>query len=179
MTENPRRFPAGSRDAVKVVRTWKARTVFAHAHALFFVLAACGGYPEYLLRPAQLDVVRRKETRKILTDDLLVRATCHSLRAGIPSANLALRTQHKDGVVLDPLNQRPIFAFAFLQRLLGDLAPRVVALDDPAGGDSDQQAQDGSEDQNNFSMACASLARPHCAAPTIDRSSSCIWRTIA
>ena len=72
MAENPRRIPAGSRDAVSVVRTWKARTVFANAHALFFVLAACGGYSKYLLRLALFDVVRWKETGKILTDDLLV-----------------------------------------------------------------------------------------------------------
>ena len=133
------------------------RAVFANAHALFFVLAARGGYSKYLLRLALFDVVRWKETGKILTDDLFVPATRHSLRTGIPSANLAARTQHINGVILDSLNQRPIFALAFLQRLLGDLAPRVVTLDGPTGSDGDQQAQGGSKNQNKFGLISAPI----------------------
>ena len=113
-------------------------------------MATGGGLPQDLLRPALLDVVRRKETRKILTGDLLIGETRHPLRTGIPTANLAQRTQHEDGVVLDPLNERPIFALAFLQRPFRNLAPRIVALDDPTGGPGYHQAQDGSEDQNSF-----------------------------
>ena len=116
----------------------KARAVFPHTHALFFIQAAGGGHPKNLLWPAAFDVFGRKESGIVLARDLFKFAACHSLGSGIPTANLALRTQHQYGVVLDAVNEPSIFFFAVSEGLLRKPARGTVALGAPSGTTCDQ-----------------------------------------
>ena len=131
------------------------RAVFPHAHAVFFQPAAGSGQPEYLLRPAPRDIVRRIKTGKISADDLVGAVTLDLFGPGVPSDNLALRVHHDDRMVPHFVEEHPISLLAVLQRLLGMPAPRTVAPDAPACGGGDQQAQDGSEDQSSLGLVKA------------------------
>src|ERR1700676_5020389 len=78
----------------------------------------CGSHPEYLLPPAPLDIFRRKEARKVMADNLFASVTFDSFGAGIPTNNHSLRVQHEDRVVLDFVEEHPIFFFALAERFL-------------------------------------------------------------
>jgi hypothetical protein len=80
---------------------------------LFLVPTAGGGDPEYLLRPAPLDIFRRKETGKVVNDNLIGSVTFDSFGTGIPTDNPALRVHHEDGVVFDSVEEHPILFLAF------------------------------------------------------------------
>ena len=133
----------------------ESRAVFPHAHAVFFQPAAGSGQPEYLLRPAPRDIVRRIETGKISTDDLVGAVTLDLFGPGVPSDNLALRVHHDDRVIPHFVEEHPISLLAVLKRLLGMPAPRAVAPDAPTCRSGDQQAQDGSEDQSSLGLVKA------------------------
>ena len=124
----------------------KPGAIFPHPHALFFVPAAGSGDGEHLLRAAALDVFRGKETGKVAPDNLFRAVALDALRPGIPAHNLALRVQHENGVVLDSVEQHPVLFFAVPQRLFCLPASRVAALQAPARGSGNQQAQQRSED---------------------------------
>src|ERR1700736_3832349 len=79
---------------------------------------ACGSHPEYLFRPAPLDIFRRKKARKVMTDNLFASVTFDSFGAGIPTNHHSLWIQHEDRVVLDLVEQYSIFFFAVPERLL-------------------------------------------------------------
>ena len=128
------------------------RAVLAQLRALFFMFAICCGKPEHLLRLAQRDVLRRKETRKILAGDLLEGTARHSFRARIPAAYLAERPQHQDRVVLDAVDQRSVFAFAFPQRALCGAPPDDVSMNAPARRPGNQEAQNNSDEQDGFGL---------------------------
>ena len=135
----------------------ESRAVFPHAHAVFFQPTAGSGQPKYLLRPASRDILRRIETGKISTDDLVGAVTLDLLSPGVPSDNLALRVHHDDRVIPHFVEEHPISLLAVLKRLLGTPAPRAVAPDAPSCGSGDQQAKDGSEDQNGLGLVKALL----------------------
>ena len=90
--------------------------------------AVGGGDGEHLLRAAALDVFRGKETGKVAPDNLFRTVALDALRPGIPAHNPALRVQHKDGVVLDSVEQHPVLFLAVPQRLFGLPASGVTAL---------------------------------------------------
>src|ERR1700675_3518745 len=112
--------------------------------------AACCCDPQLLFRFTLIDILLKKETRKILTDDLISFIALDAFGPGVPTGNLSPRIQHENRVVLDPIEDYPIFFFATPEGLLCKTAPKVVALDIPARRGCDRHAQDGSEDQNNF-----------------------------
>src|ERR1700694_326983 len=120
---------------------------------LCFGPAACCCDLEFLFRLTLIDVVLLIEARKILTDDLIRFVALAAFCPGIPTGNPSLRLQHGNRVVLDPVEERPIFFFAVPERLLCKPASGVVALDAPARGNGDQQAQDGSENQTSIGLA--------------------------
>ena len=124
----------------------KPGAIFPHPHALFFVPAAGGGDGEHFLRAAALDVFRGKETGKIAPDNLFRAVALDALRPGIPTHNPALRVQHENGVVLDSVEQHPVLFFAVPQRLFCLPASGIAALQAPARGCGDQQAQQRSQD---------------------------------
>ena len=114
--------------------------------------AACGSHPEHLLRPAPLDIFRRKEAGIVLTDNLIGGVTFDPFGAGIPTDNPASRVQQKDRVVMDSVQEHPIFFFAISKRSLGSPARGVVALGAPTSDSGDQHAEDGSENQNHLGL---------------------------
>ena len=124
---------------------------------MFFEPAAGSGQPEYLLRPAARDILGRIEAGKISTDNLVGAVTLDLFGPGVPSDNLALRVHHDDRVVPHFVEEHPISFLAVLKRRLGVPAPRAVAPDAPTCGSGDQQAQDGSEDQNGLGLVKALL----------------------
>src|ERR1700694_3102416 len=79
---------------------------------------ACGSHPEYLLRPAPLDIFRRKEAREVMTNNLFACVTFDSFGASIPTNNHSLWVQHEDRVVLDFVEEHSIFFFALPERFL-------------------------------------------------------------
>src|ERR1700687_2435943 len=95
----------------------KSCAVFPHAHALFFVPSAGSGSSEYLLRPSPLDVFRRIEAGKVMTDNLIGCVTFDSFGPGIPTENPALGVHHKNGIVLDSIEEHLISFLAFSERL--------------------------------------------------------------
>src|ERR1700730_14550487 len=85
---------------------------------------ACGSHPEYFVRPAPLDIFRRKEAREVMTNNLFASVTFDSFGASIPANNHSLWVQHEDRIVLDLVEEHPIFFFAlpksFLRRVGGN-----------------------------------------------------------
>src|ERR1700726_2060529 len=79
---------------------------------------ACGSHPEYFLRPAPLDIFRRKEAREVKTDDLFAPVTFNSFGTGIPTNHRSPWVQHENRVVLDLVEEHPIFFFAVPEGLL-------------------------------------------------------------
>src|ERR1700684_3893313 len=80
--------------------------------------SACDSHPEYFLRPASLDFFQRKEAREVMTNNLFASVTFDSFGASIPTSNRSLWVQHEDRVVLDFVEEHPIFFFAIPQRVL-------------------------------------------------------------
>jgi len=81
------------------------------------VTAGCGSQPEYFLRPAPLDVLLRKKTGKVTTDNLFGFVSLDSFGTGIPTENLAMRIDHEDSVILDSVKELPIFFFTVPERV--------------------------------------------------------------
>ena len=92
-----------------------------------------------------------------MPDNLFRGVTFDSFGAGIPTDNLAQRVQHKNRIVVYPIQQHAILFFAIPERSLGSPARGVVAMGAPAGCAGDQQAQSGSEDQYRLGLAQAPL----------------------
>ena len=116
----------------------KSGAVFAHAHALFFMAATAGRYPKQFLRPASLDIFRREEAGKVVTDNLFGGVAFHALGSGVPADHLALGVQHEDGVVLHSVEQHPVFLFAVPQSFLCPPPFGGAAQQAPARQGSDQ-----------------------------------------
>src|ERR1700730_10347692 len=85
-----------------------------------------GSHPEDLLRPASLDIFRRKEAREVMTDNLFASITFDSFGSSIPSNNCSLWVQHEDRVVLDFVEEHSIFFFAVPERLLRQVGGRDI-----------------------------------------------------
>ena len=98
------------------------------------------------------DIFRGKEAGKILPNNLFGCVTFDSFGAGIPTDNPAPRVQQKDRVVMDSVQEHPIFFFAISKRSLGSPARGVVALGVPTSDRDDQQAEDGSENQSHLGL---------------------------
>src|ERR1700730_14631795 len=79
---------------------------------------ACGSHPEYFVRPAPLDIFRRKEAREVMTNNLFASVTFDSFGASIPTNNHSLWVQHEDRIVLDFVEEQPIFFFAIPKSVL-------------------------------------------------------------
>src|ERR1700722_18861196 len=80
--------------------------------------AVRGSHPEYFLRPALLDIFRRKEAREIMTNNLFASVTFDSFGASVPTNNQPLWIQHEDRIVLEFVEEHPIFFFAIPKRFL-------------------------------------------------------------
>jgi len=70
-----------------------------------------------------------------MTYNLIGCVTFDSFGASVPTENTALRVHHKDGVVLDSIEEHPISFFAFSERL-GQFASGPVLLGCSSGGSS-------------------------------------------
>src|SRR3984893_12259275 len=92
---------------------------------------ACGSHPKYLLRSAPLDIFGRKEAREVTTDNLFASVTFDSFGAGIPADNHSLWVQHENRVVLDFVEEHPIFFFAVPERFLRQPISGPVATHAP------------------------------------------------
>ncbi len=64
-------------------------------------------------------VIGRVEAAEVRADDLLGGIALDALGARVPAGHAALRIQHEDGVVGDPLDQQPELLLAAAQGLLG------------------------------------------------------------
>ena len=87
-----------------------------------------------------------------MADNLFGCVTFDSFGAGIPTDNLSSRVQHYNRVVLDSVEEYPIFLFAVPERPLCKPASVPVALDAPSCGSGDYQGHDGSKDQSSFGL---------------------------
>src|SRR5260221_14380261 len=118
---------------------------------------ACGSHPEYFLRPAALDIFRRKEAGIVLADDLFGFVPFNSLSAGVPTGNRSTPVQQVDRIVMHSIEEHLIFFFAVAKRLLYKHAPDAGLLDDPARCSHYQEAQEGCEKQICFGLAQTAL----------------------
>src|SRR5580700_3460092 len=97
----------------------ESRSTFPHAYAFFFVPAVYDRPPKNLLRPAPLDIFRRKKAGKIVSDNLFGCITLETHGSGIPTDNVSPQVQEEDGVVLNPIEEHLKLPFAISEVLLG------------------------------------------------------------
>jgi len=112
---------------------------------------------EFRFRFTLIDIALKIEPREILPDDLTGFVALDAFGPGIPTGDHPMRVDGKDGVVLHPIDEQPIFFFLVAERLLRKPAVDAVALDTPTCGGGDQQAQGGPQDQNSSGLAQVSL----------------------
>jgi hypothetical protein len=85
-----------------------------------------------------------------MADDFISPVPFDSLGTGIPADNSSLRVQREDCIVVDFVEQHPIFRFATSKRLLGNSAPGNIAPDGRTYGRGNQYAKNGSEVQDGL-----------------------------
>jgi hypothetical protein len=144
-SENPRRVPQRRDGDVRR----EARAVLAHPHALFLVSAMFHSEAQHLVRSAPRRVLRRKEARKVGTDDLGRAVAFDPFRTGIPTDDHTVRVDHEDRVVVNAIDQESIALFTLPQRFLhepasrfhlGEVSFRISTPADVADGGCDQNA---------------------------------------
>ena len=107
--------------------------------------AVFGGQSEYFLRPAPLDIFRRKEAREVTTDDFFSFVSFDSLSTGIPIENLPSRIDHEDRVALDSVEDQTIALFTLSERLFCKTACGAVAQGAPSYKSGNKQTDKGSK----------------------------------
>ena len=81
-------------------------------------------------------------------DDLFGGVALDPFRVGAPTGDLSLRVQHEDGVVLNAVQQHPLFLLAFHKLSLGHPASCTLRQHGPECNDSHQYSQEGCKNQN-------------------------------
>src|SRR5262245_41486347 len=84
----------------------ETRTVPADLPAALLVAPLGRRNPEDALRLVSLDVLTRVKDLKIASDDLICPIPLDPLCSGVPTDHTTLRVEHKNGVILNSLNQQ-------------------------------------------------------------------------
>src|SRR5262245_4709697 len=84
----------------------ETRTILADLPAALFIAPFVRRNLLDALRLSALDILRRVENRKVAPDDLIRTISFDPLGARVPTDHTSLRVEHKDGIILDALNQQ-------------------------------------------------------------------------
>src|SRR6185437_14170154 len=107
----------------------EARAALPDPPALLRVLPGSRRDLELTLELPRCDVFRRVEDREVLSDDLVFGITFDSLRALVPSDDVAPRVEHEDRVIFDALDEQAESLITLPQLLFGRTSRREVARD--------------------------------------------------
>src|SRR5918995_79524 len=97
----------------------ESRAVIADPQSYFLVLSTCGREAQHLFRVPASFVLPGVENREVLADNLRRLVPLDAPGPRVPRRNVPAGIQHENGVVLDPLHQKPEALLALPQDLPG------------------------------------------------------------